>query len=84
MRTINTILVILLPLFGVVSPPEMLQLFLEIKTELQEVISRLNNKKDTIDSEILVRIVKDINKLKTMITQIQEERNPKQKQLGDY
>ena len=63
---------------------EMLQLFLEIKTELQEVISRLNNKKDTIDSEILVRIVKDINKLKTMITQIQEERNPKQKQLGDY
>tara|TARA_B100000902_G_C27144933_1_gene830586 strand:+ start:799 stop:1005 length:207 start_codon:yes stop_codon:yes gene_type:complete len=63
---------------------EMLQLFLEIKTELQEVISRLNNKKDTIDSEILVRIVKDINKLKTMITQIQEERSPKQKQLGDY
>tara|TARA_R110002050_G_scaffold212648_1_gene348859 strand:+ start:243 stop:449 length:207 start_codon:yes stop_codon:yes gene_type:complete len=63
---------------------EMLQLFLEIKTELQEVISRLNNKKDTIDNEILVRIVKDINKLKTMITQIQEERNPKQKQLGDY
>jgi len=63
---------------------EMLQLFLEIKTELQEVISRLNNKKDTIDSEILVRIVKDINKLKILITQIQEERNPKQKQLGDY
>ena len=63
---------------------EMLQLFLEIKTELQEVISRLNNKKDTIDSEILVRIVKDINKLKTMITQIQQERSPKQKQLGDY
>ena len=62
----------------------MLQLFLEIKTELQEVISRLNNKKDTIDSEILIRIVKDINKLKTMITQIQQERNPKQKQLGDY
>lgn len=62
----------------------MLQLFLEIKTELQEVISRLNNKKDTIDNEILVRIVKDINKLKTMITQIQQERNPKQKQLGDY
>jgi hypothetical protein len=63
---------------------EMLQLFLEIKTELQEVISRLNNKKDTIDSEILVKIVKDINKLKILITQIQEERNPKQKQLGDY
>lgn len=63
---------------------EMLQLFLEIKTELQEVISRLNNKKDTIDNEILVRIVKDINKLKTMITQIQQERSPKQKQLGDY
>ena len=63
---------------------KMLQLFLEIKTELQEVISRLNNKKDTIDSEILIRIVKDINKLKTMITQIQQERNPKQKQLGDY
>jgi len=62
----------------------MLQLFLEIKTELQEVISRLNNKKDTIDSEILVKIVKDINKLKILITQIQEERNPKQKQLGDY
>lgn len=62
----------------------MLQLFLEIKTELQEVISRLNNKKDTIDNEILVRIVKDINKLKTMITQIQQEHNPKQKQLGDY
>jgi len=63
---------------------EMLQLFLEIKAELQEVISRLNNKKDTIDNEILVRIVKDINKLKTMITQIQQERSPKQKQLGDY
>ena len=63
---------------------KMLQLFLEIKTELQEVISRLNNKKDTIDNEILVRIVKDINKLKTMITQIQQEHNPKQKQLGDY
>jgi hypothetical protein len=63
---------------------EMLQLFLEIKTELQEVISRLNNKKDTIDSEILVKIVKDINKLKILITQIQEEHNPKQKQLGDY
>ena len=63
---------------------EMLQLFLEIKTELQEVISRLNNNKDTIDNEILVRIVKDINKLKTMITQIQQERSPKQKQLGDY
>jgi len=66
------------------STAEMLQLFLEIKTELQEVISRLNNKKDTIDSEILVKIVKDINKLKILITQIQEERNPKQKQLGDY